>query len=122
MMNGQEPKNRFCTVTAKAKLHSASSAIVFVPNADGTTFAQANWTKYIMPRGSKAGYSGKQKRQAKHIASGYKRRGTRSGEAKRRAWATVNKMTGGGKKKGSGRGKKINKGPARKGGRKGGRR
>jgi hypothetical protein len=74
-----------------------------------------------MPRGSKASYSSKQKRQAEHIAQGYKKRGTSSKTAKRRAWATVNKMTGGGKKKGSGRGKKMNKGPARKGGRKGGR-
>jgi len=45
----------------------------------------------------------------------------KSGEAKRRAWATVNKMTGGGKKSGSGRGKKINKAPARKSRRVGGR-
>lgn len=74
-----------------------------------------------MPRGEKSSYSGKQKRQAKHIAQGYKRRGTRSGEAERRAWATVNKMTGGGKRTGSGRGKKVNLSPARKGGRIGGR-
>ena len=40
-------------------------------------------------------------------------------EAERRAWATVNKMTGGGKKSGSGVGKRVNKAPARKGGRKG---
>ncbi|HXC35241.1 MAG TPA: hypothetical protein VNV43_05160 [Candidatus Acidoferrales bacterium] len=73
-----------------------------------------------MPRGSKSSYSGKQKRQAEHIAQGYKKRGTRSGEAKRRAWATVNKMTGGGKRSGSGRGKKTNLSPARKGGRIGG--
>ncbi|HXF09902.1 MAG TPA: hypothetical protein VN625_03895 [Desulfuromonadaceae bacterium] len=75
-----------------------------------------------MPRGSKSSYTGKQIRQAEHIAQGYKKRGKGSGEAKRRAWATVNKMSGGGKKSGSGRGKKTNKGPARKGGRKGGRR
>ena len=74
-----------------------------------------------MPRGSKSSYTGKQKRQAGHIARGYKKRGARSGEAKRRAWAIVNKMSGGGKKRGSGRGKKTNKRPARKGGRKGGR-
>jgi hypothetical protein len=75
-----------------------------------------------MPRGDKSSYSGKQKRQAEHIEEGYEKRGTGSGEAKRRAWATVNKMSGGGKKKGSGRGKKMNKGPARKGGKIGGRR
>ena len=74
-----------------------------------------------MPRGDKASYSAKQKRQAAHIEKGYEKRGTRSGEAKRRAWATVNKMTGGGKRSGSGRGKKVNLSPARKGGRIGGR-
>lgn len=63
----------------------------------------------------------KQKRQAAHIERGYESRGTGKGEAKRRAWATVNKMTGGGKKSGSGRGKKVNLAPARKGGRIGGR-
>jgi hypothetical protein len=41
-------------------------------------------------------------------------------EAERRAWATVNKMTGGGKRSGAGRGQKINKAPAKKGGQKGG--
>ena len=74
-----------------------------------------------MPRGDKSSYSTKQKRQAEHIEQGYKKRGTRTKEAKRRAWATVNKMTGGGKRAGSGRGKKINLSPARKGGRIGGR-
>jgi len=73
-----------------------------------------------MPRGDKSAYSAKQKRQAEHIERGYESRGTRSGEAKRRAWATVNKMTGGGKRSGSGRGKKVNLSPARKGGRIGG--
>jgi hypothetical protein len=73
-----------------------------------------------MPRGSKASYSNKQKRKAEHIEKGYKKRGTSSKEAERRAWATVNKMDKGGKKKGSGRGKKTNKAPARKGGRIGG--
>jgi hypothetical protein len=74
-----------------------------------------------MPRGSKAKYSSKQKRMARHIEEGYEKRGTSEGEAARRAWATVNKTTGGGKKSGSGRGKRVNRGPARKGGRKGGR-
>jgi len=73
-----------------------------------------------MPRGDKSSYSGKQKRQAEHIEEGYEHRGTGKKEAERRAWATVNKMTGGGKKRGSGRGKAMNKAPARKGGRKGG--
>ncbi|HEY3149987.1 MAG TPA: plasmid stabilization protein [Dongiaceae bacterium] len=73
-----------------------------------------------MPRGDKSAYSNKQKRQAEHIEKGYEKRGVSEGEAERRAWATVNRMTGGGKKEGSGRGKKMNKGPARKGGRLGG--
>ena len=72
-----------------------------------------------MPRGDKSKYTSKQKRQAEHIEEGYKEEGGPEDEAERRAWATVNKMTGGGKKSGSGRGKKVNKAPARKGGRKG---
>jgi plasmid stabilization system protein ParE len=73
-----------------------------------------------MPRGEKTKYSEKQERQAEHIEKGYKKRGVSEDEAERRAWATVNRMTGGGKKSGSGRGKVVNKGPAKKGGRKGG--
>ena len=56
-----------------------------------------------MPRGAKGAYSAKQKRQAEHIEEGYERTGTSKKEAERRAWATVNKQTGGGKKSGSGR-------------------
>ena len=75
-----------------------------------------------MPRGDKSKYSDKQKRQAEHIAEGYEERGTAEKEAERRAWATVNKTTGGGKKPGgSGRGQEVNLEPAKKGGRKGGR-
>jgi hypothetical protein len=74
-----------------------------------------------MPRGDKSSYTEKQKRQAEHIEEGYEKRGVSEDEAESRAWATVNKMTGGGKKSGSGRGKKVNKGPAKKGGKKGGR-
>lgn len=70
-----------------------------------------------MPRGDKSSYSSKQKRQAEHIEQGYERRGVSKGEAERRAWATVNKETGGGKKSGSGRGKRTNKSSSRKGGR-----
>src|SRR5688572_7778332 len=68
-----------------------------------------------MPRGDKRSYSSKQKRQAEHIEEGYEKRGTSKKTAEARAWATVNKMTGGGKKSGSGRGKKVNKSPAKKG-------
>jgi len=73
-----------------------------------------------MPRGDKSKYTEKQKRQAEHIEEGYRDRGVPVDEAEARAWATVNKMTGGGKKSGSGRGKEIDKEPARKGGRAGG--
>lgn len=73
-----------------------------------------------MPRGDKSSYTSKQKRQAEHIEKGYEKKGVKAKEAKSRAWATVNKTTHGGKKSGSGRGKKVNKSPARKGGRKGG--
>ena len=73
-----------------------------------------------MPRGDKSSYTGKQKRQAEHIAEGYEDRGDSKKTAKRKAWATVNKDTGGGKKSGSGRGKKSTKAAAKKGGKKGG--
>lgn len=73
-----------------------------------------------MFRGDKSSYTDKQKRQAEHIEEGYEDRGTSRNEAKKRAWATVNKMTGGGKKTGSGRGKKTSTASARKGGAKGG--
>lgn len=57
-----------------------------------------------MPRGDKSSYTSKQKRQAEHIEEGYQDRGVGRSEAARRAWATVNKETGGGRKAGSGRG------------------
>jgi len=72
-----------------------------------------------MPQGDKSKYTDKQKRQAEHIEEGYEKRGASKKTAERRAWATVNAMSGGGKKSGSGRGKETNKGPAEKGGRKG---
>jgi plasmid stabilization system protein ParE len=72
-----------------------------------------------MPQGDKSSYSNKQKRQAEHIEEGYEKRGTPKKEAERRAWATVNKETGGGKKSGSGRGKKMDTSPSKKGGKKG---
>ncbi len=74
-----------------------------------------------MPRGDKSSYTDKQKRKAEHIEEGYEDRGVSKKEAERRAWATVNKESGGGKKSGSGRGKKGNKGSSRKGGKKAGR-
>ena len=73
-----------------------------------------------MPRGDKGAYTDKQKRQAEHIEEGYENRGVSKKEAESRAWATVNKESGGGKKSGSGRGKKGNSSPSRKGGKNGG--
>ncbi len=62
-----------------------------------------------MPRGDKSSYTKKQRRQAEDIEKGYKERGLSSKEAARRAWATVNKASGGGKKSGAGRKKKKSK-------------
>jgi hypothetical protein len=76
---------------------------------------------FIMPRGDKSKYTEKQKRKAEHIEEGYKEQGVSEEEAERRAWATVNKMDHGGKLPGgSGRGKKPDMSPAKKGGRLGG--
>jgi len=63
---------------------------------------QISFEETNMARGSKSKYTSKQKRKAEHIEEGYKKRGTSSKEAERRAWATVNKQEGGGKKGGSG--------------------
>jgi len=60
-----------------------------------------------MPQGDKTSYTDKQKRQAGHIEAGYERKGFSTRTAEVRAWSTVNKLTGGGKKSGSGR-KKSN--------------
>jgi hypothetical protein len=73
-----------------------------------------------MPRGDKSSYTDKQKRMAEHIEEGYEKRGTPKKEAEQRAWATVNKETGGGNKSGSGRGVPDTNISARKGGRIGG--
>lgn len=76
-----------------------------------------------MPRGDKDKYTDKQKRKAEHIEESYKERGVSEKEAEKRAWATVNATHGGGEKPGGGGyGKPENKGPARKGGKKGGKR
>lgn len=70
-----------------------------------------------MPRGDKSSYTDKQKRKAEHIEEGYEDRGVPRKEAERRAWATVNKDTGGGNKSGSGRGKKDTNAASARGGR-----
>lgn len=73
-----------------------------------------------MPRGDKSSYTDKQKRKAEHIEQGYEKRGVSKKEAESRAWATVNKESGGGNKSGSGRGKPDTHESSRKGGRKSG--
>ena len=73
-----------------------------------------------MPRGDKEAYTDKQKRKAEHIEESYEERGVSSKEAASRAWATVNKESGGGKKSGSGRGRKGNRSASKKGGKKAG--
>jgi hypothetical protein len=60
-----------------------------------------------MPRGDKSAYTAKQKRQAEHIEESYESRGVTPREAKRRAWATENKISGGGRKKASGKRRKT---------------
>ena len=73
-----------------------------------------------MPRGDKSSFTEKQKRKAEHIETGYEQRGVSKDEAESRAWATVNKESGGGNKSGSGRGKAESHGSSRKGGKIGG--
>jgi plasmid stabilization system protein ParE len=73
-----------------------------------------------MPRGDKSKYTDKQERKADHIAESYEHRGVPASEAERRAWATVNKDDGGGKKAGSGRGAHTGHPAAHKGGKLGG--
>ena len=74
-----------------------------------------------MPRGDKSTYTDKQKRKAAHIEAGYRAKGLSEDEAEKRAWATVNKESGGGNKSGSGRGVKDTNVSSRKGGKLGGR-
>jgi plasmid stabilization system protein ParE len=56
-----------------------------------------------MSQGDKSSYTDKQKRQAAHIEAGYEKKGVSEKNTEARAWATVNKLSGGGKKSGSGR-------------------
>lgn len=64
-----------------------------------------------MPRGSKAKYTTEQKRKAAHIEESYEHQGLSKEEAEARAWATVNKQSGGGEKAG---GSGQRKAPAKK--------
>jgi plasmid stabilization system protein ParE len=69
-----------------------------------------------MPQGDKSSYTDKQKRKAEHIEQGYEARGVPQKDAEARAWATVNKDSGGGNKSGSGRGKPDTNAASRQGG------
>lgn len=69
-----------------------------------------------MPQGDKSSYTDRQKRKAQHIEQSYEDRGVGHKEAQARAWATVNKDSGGGNQSGSGRGKPDSHASARKGG------
>jgi hypothetical protein len=73
-----------------------------------------------VPRGDKSSYTGKQKRKAEHIEESYEQRGVGKKEAQSRAWATVNKESGGGKASGSGRSHPESHTPSRRGGHLGG--
>ncbi len=73
-----------------------------------------------MAKGDKDKYTDKQKRKAEHIEESYEDRGVSEKEAEKRAWATVNKESGGGNKSGSGRGQRDTHESSRKGGRKSG--
>jgi hypothetical protein len=70
----------------------------------------------VMARGSKTKYTSKQKRTARHIEVGAKKHGASTKRAEQIAWATVNSQDHGGKKSGSGRGKKSNKAASKRGG------
>jgi plasmid stabilization system protein ParE len=65
--------------------------------------APAAQRRLPIPRGDKSAYTDKQKRKAEHIEEGYEKKGVSKEEAEKRAWATVNKQDGGGKRTGSGR-------------------
>lgn len=73
-----------------------------------------------MPQGDKSAYTDKQKRKAEHIEESYESRGVSESEAEKRAWATVNKESGGGNKSGSGRGHPDSHVSSKKGGHEGG--
>lgn len=74
-----------------------------------------------MPRGDKSKYTDKQERKAEHVAESYESRGVSEGEAERRAWATVNRDDGGGKRTGgSGQSKDTGHPASHRGGKLGG--
>jgi hypothetical protein len=99
---------------------SANTRRIVNHYADGAFTRPNHYGTPTMPRGDKSKYTDKQDRKAGHIAEGYEQRGVPEKEAERRAWATVNKESGGGNKSGSGRGVPDSHASSRKGGRIGG--
>jgi hypothetical protein len=75
----------------------------FVSNSHRADGRRTTKNENTMPQGDKSSYTKKQKRQAQHIEKGYEKRGVSTKTAEKRAWATVNKLTGGGRKSGAGR-------------------
>jgi hypothetical protein len=112
---GRLPRNQ------NANVHSRNidATLLVTLGADVARFPRER-RAHVMPRGDKGSYTKKQKRQAEHIEEGYEKRGVSKKEAESRAWATVNKESGGGKQSGSGRGKTGNKKSSKKGGKRGG--
>lgn len=56
-----------------------------------------------MPSGDKSGYTAQQTRQAEHTEQRHEKKGVGEKATEARVWATVNKLSGGGKQSGSGR-------------------
>jgi hypothetical protein len=81
------------------------TGMVFAKHFLNRTFRLEKQGTIAMPQGDKSSYTDKQKRQAEHIEESYEKRGVSEDEAAKRAWATINKESGGGKKSGGGRNK-----------------
>ena len=113
------PRSRFITDAARSPRVAARETTMASPTLLATLSPKMLIEKPTPTEAEQLG-ADKQKRKAEHIEEGYEDRGVSKDEAERRAWATVNKESGGGNKSGSGRGKKDTNGSSKKGGRKGG--
>src|SRR5207342_982925 len=89
-----------CRSPECARGDAASTTVFLASNLPQHAHARS---EVDMPQGSKEAYTDKQKREAQHIEKSYEDKGVSKKEAESRAWATVNKQDGGGKKSGSGR-------------------
>src|SRR5688500_14142424 len=112
VVRGSSPMARRCYVTIRPLPSGRRRGIIA---------AHLSRKEHAMPRGDKSKYTDKQERKAEHIEEGYEKRGVPEKEAKRRAWATVNKIHKGGERPGGGGfGRPEARSPNRKGGRRGG--